>query len=87
MTELVVQLPDDLVQRAKSAGLISDQAIQELLEDAMRRQAGRRLLEMVKRIHALNLPPMSDEEIMEEVRAVRAERRAAREKAGDAGRS
>jgi hypothetical protein len=85
MTELIVQLPDDLMQRAKSAGLLSDQAIQELLEDAMRRQAGRRLLDLTKEIHALNIPPMSDDEIMEEVRAVRAERRAAREKAGDAG--
>ena len=46
MTEFMVRLPDDLAARAQSAGLLSDSAIQGLLEDAMRRQAGRRLMEM-----------------------------------------
>jgi hypothetical protein len=76
MTELVVTLPDDLARRARSAGLLSDSAIQELLEDAMRRQAGRRLLDVAERIHAAGIPPMSMEEIDAEVKVVRAERRA-----------
>ena len=42
MTELVVKLPDELAQRAKRAGLLSDDAIQQLLEDAIRHQAGKR---------------------------------------------
>ena len=79
MTELVVRLPDELAQRAKSAGLLSDSAIQELLEDAMRRQAGRQLLDIADRIHAAGIPPMSMDEIDAEVKAVRAERRARRE--------
>lgn len=77
MTELMVTLPDDLVQRARSAGLLSDSAIQRLLEDAMRREAGRKLLAIAERIQAAGIPPMSDEEIVAEVKAVRAERRAA----------
>lgn len=77
MTELVVTLPDDLAQRARSAGLLSDSAIQRLLEDAMRREAGRKLLAIAERIQAAGIPPMSDEEIVAEVKAVRAERRAA----------
>ena len=44
MTELVVKLPDELAQRARSAGLLSDSAIARLLEEAMRREAGRKLL-------------------------------------------
>ena len=38
MTELVIHLPDDLEERARTAGLLSDRAIQALLEDAMLRQ-------------------------------------------------
>lgn len=87
MTELVVRLPDELAQRAKSAGLLSDSAIQQLLEEAMRRQAGRKLLEVAERIQAAGIAPMSDEEIVAEVKAVRAERRARQAKADDAGRS
>lgn len=76
MTELVLKLPDDLAQRAKSAGLLSDSAIQQLLEDAMRRAAGRKLLEVAERVHAAGIPPMTDEEVVAEVKAVRAEQRA-----------
>ena len=75
MTELVVVLPDDLAQRARSAGLLTDGAIQRLLEDAMRREAGRRLLQVAERLHAVGVPPMSEEEIVAEVKAERAERR------------
>lgn len=83
MTELVVRLPDALAQRAQSAGLLTDSAIERLLEEAMRRQAGRRLLQVAERLHAAGVPPMSEEEIDAEVQAVRAERRA--REAGQAG--
>lgn len=76
MTELVVKLPDELAQRARSAGLLTDSAIQRLLEEAMRREAGRRLLQVAQRIHAAGIPPMTEEEIAAEVKAARAERRA-----------
>jgi post-segregation antitoxin (ccd killing protein) len=75
MTELVVKLPDELAQRAKSAGLLTDVAIQRLLEEAMRREAGRNLLAIAGRVHAAGIEPMSDEEIVAEVNAARAERR------------
>lgn len=78
MTELVVKLPDDLALRARNAGLLSDSAIQRLLEEAMRRDAGRKLLAIAERVHAAGIQPMSDDEIVAEVKAVRAERRAAK---------
>ncbi len=87
MTELVVTLPDELAQRAKSAGLLSDSAIQRLLEEAMQREAGRKMLEIAQRVQAAGIPPMTMDEIQAEVDAVRAERRARQNKAGDAGRS
>jgi len=43
----------------------------------MRREAGRKLLAIAGRIQAAGIPPMSDEEIVAEVKAARAERRAA----------
>ena len=76
MTTLKLNLPDDLAQRAQRAGLLTDTAIQKLLEDAMRRDAGRRLLGIAQQLHAANIPPMTDEEVVAEVKAVRAERRA-----------
>ena len=72
MTELVVKLPDELAQRAKSAGLLTDSAIQRLLEEAMRREAGRRLMQLAARLHAAGIEPMSEEEIVAEVKAARA---------------
>jgi hypothetical protein len=75
MTELVVKLPDDPAQRAKSAGLLTDSAIPQLLEEAMRREAGRRLLQVAERVHSTGVEPMSEEEIVAEVKAARAERR------------
>jgi hypothetical protein len=76
MTTIEISLPEDLAERAKRAGLLSDNVIQQLLEDAMRRRAGRALLDIAKRIHDDAVPPMSDDEIVAEVKAVRAERRA-----------
>ena len=87
MTELVLKLPDELAQRAKSAGLLSDSAIQRLLEEAMRREAGRKLLEVARRVQGAGIPPMTMDEIQAEVDVVRAERRARQTKADDAGRS
>lgn len=76
MTELMVKLPDELAQRAKSAGLLTDSAIQRLLEEAMRREAGQRLLQVAQRLQAAGVEPMSEDEIVAEVKAARAERRA-----------
>jgi len=76
MTTLKLNLPDELALRAQSAGFLSDAAIQKLLEEAIRRNVGYRLLEIGKRLHAANIALMSDEEVVAEVKAVRAARRA-----------
>jgi hypothetical protein len=76
MTMIEIRLPDELAQRAKSAGLLSDSAIPGLLQDAIRRQSGRLLLDVARSIHAANIPDMSDEDIVAEVKTVRTERRA-----------
>jgi post-segregation antitoxin (ccd killing protein) len=83
MTMIKITLPDELAQRAQTAGLLSDAAIQDLLEEAMRRRAGRALLDYARQFEAAGIAPMTEEEIQAEVDAVRAERRGRQ----DAGRS
>ena len=87
MTTLTIDLPDNIARAAKDAGLLTPDALAQLLKETMRRQAGRRLLEVAKHIQATGAPPMSDEEIVAEVKAVRAERRARQAKDNNAGRS
>ncbi len=86
MTRIQIELSDEVAQRAERAGLLSDTAIQRLLEDAMRRSDARALMIAARELHDADIAPMSMEEINAEVKAVRAERRAA-EAVADAGRS
>jgi hypothetical protein len=76
MMTLKLNLPDELAQRAQSAGLLTDTSIQKLLEEAIRREAGRKLLNVAQQLHDANIPPMSDEEVVSEVKAARAALRA-----------
>jgi len=76
MTTIEIELPDEVAQRAKIAGLLSATAIRQLLEDALRRRAGRALLAAARELQDAGIPPMSLQEINAEVKAFRAERRA-----------
>jgi hypothetical protein len=80
--QVTLNLPDELVARARDAGLLTVEAMQKLLEEAVRRQAGRNLLSMAERLHASGVPPMSEAQLDDLIHEVRAERRAR-----DAGRS
>jgi len=75
MTTLQITLPDDLAQKAASAGLLSAEAIEAMLREQLRRQAGDALEAMWKRGPQDELTPEIEQEIVEEVRKLRAERR------------
>jgi hypothetical protein len=76
MTTIQIDLPDATVQAARDAGLLTAQALDGLLKDAIRRrQAGDALLSIAERAAAAGIPAMSMEEINAEVKAARAERR------------
>lgn len=75
MTTFHLNLPDDLAQRAQNEGLLNDRAIGQLLEDAIRRAAGRRLLEVGRGLQQADIPAMNDDNLVAEVKAVRAARR------------
>lgn len=73
--ELKLNLPDDLAQNALSAGLLTPQAIESMLREQLRKQAGEVLRNLWARAPREELTPEIEQEIAEEVRAARAERR------------
>jgi hypothetical protein len=77
--ELTVSLPDTLANEAKAAGLLTPEAIERLLREAVRRNAVNELFEAADRLAAADIPPMTMQEIQAEVDAVR---QARRERAG-----
>lgn len=76
MTRIQIELPDATAQAARDAGLLTPQALERMLNEALRRkQAADSLLSIADRVAAAGIPPMSMEEIDAEVKAVRAARR------------
>lgn len=71
--ELTLNLPDDLAQRAKDAGLLSNEAIEKLLREQLRRQAGEELRTMLDRVQSTGTP-MTEDEVQAEIDAYRAEK-------------
>jgi hypothetical protein len=69
-------LNDAAAQAARDAGLLTPQAIERLLTDALKRkQSAQALLSIADRVAVAGIPPMSMEEINAEVKAARVERR------------
>ena len=75
MTTVQITLPDELAQKAATAGLLSPEAMEAMLRDQLRRRAGEQLQAMWRRMPLEELTPEIEQEIVEEVRKVRTERR------------
>jgi len=78
MTTIQLTLPDDLVQQATAAGLLSTEAIQAMLREQLLRRAGDSLREIHSRLPREEITPEIEQEIVEAVQAYRVERRAGR---------
>jgi len=75
MTTFQIELPDGTAQAARAAGLLTPQALDRLLTEALRRrEAANSLLSIADRVAAEGIAPMTMEEINAEIKAVRAER-------------
>lgn len=77
MTIVQITLPDQLAQEALHAGLLSQAAMEKLLREQLKawRQDG--FFAAIGRMEQVEAPPaMSPEEVAEEIRVMRAERRA-----------
>ena len=78
MATIQVTLPDDLAKKATEAGLLSADAIQEMLREQLLRRAGETLREIRSRVPREEMTAELEEEIAEAVQAYRVERRARR---------
>lgn len=75
MTTVQIDLPDELAQKAASEGLLSPEAMEAMLREQLRRRAGEALKKMWQRRSLEDLTPRIEQEIIEEVRKVRAQQR------------
>ena len=76
MTTIQIELPEATAQAAQEAGLLTSEALERLLVDAIRRrQAADSLVEIASRLASTGDAPMTMEEINAEVKAARQERR------------
>ncbi len=73
--ELKLNLPDRLAREAQAAGLLTPEALSNLLKDAMRRRAAQALLAGAECASTAGSKPLSMDEIQAEVNAVRRARR------------
>ena len=75
MTTLTIDLPDNLAEEAKKAGLLTPNAIEVILRETLRNRASKHLFTVADKLAASNFPPMTMNEIQQEVNAVRAHRK------------
>ena len=75
MTTVQITLPDELAQQATNAGLLSPEAMEAILREQLRRCAGENLRALWERLPQEALTPEIEQEIVQEVRNLRAERR------------
>ena len=75
MTTIQIELPDETAQAARKAGLLTPQAMEAMLREQLQRRSGEALKAMWQRGPRDELTPEIEQEIVEEVRKVRAELR------------
>ena len=77
MTTVQIKLPDELVQEAQQAGLLSPESLEKWLREQLKAQRVDQLFSALDRMSAVNDPAiMAPEAVAQEMAAMRAERRA-----------
>ena len=66
-----LSLPDQLRKEAEAAGLLSPKAIERLLREEIRRRRVDNLFAAADSLSALDMPALTDDEIMQEIRKTR----------------
>jgi hypothetical protein len=79
MTTVQITLPDQLVQEAQNAGLLSPELIEQWLREQLKARRTAEFLSVLDRLNAAGSEGyMSPEEVADEIAAMRAEKRASR---------
>ena len=76
--ELKLSLPDQLARQVKAAGLLTSEAMERLVREAIRKAAAQKFIELGKRLREPGGPDIAGAELESELKAVRAELREAR---------
>lgn len=76
MTTVQITLPDQLAAEAQRAGLLAPARIEQLLREQLKMQRVEDLFEAMAQADTVDEPVMTPEQVAEEIRAMRAERRA-----------
>ena len=69
--DIKLSLPETLLKDAQSAGLLSPTVIERLLQEEVRRRRVDNLFAAMDRLAAVDLLPLTDKEIAEEIRLAR----------------
>lgn len=72
--DIKLSLPEPLLKDVQAVGLLSPTVIERLLEDEVRRRRVDHLFAAMDRLAALDLQPLSEKEIAEEIRLARKSR-------------
>lgn len=72
MTNVQITLPDELARKADTAGRLSTESMEAMLREQLRRRAGEELRAMWQRGPGEALTPELEQEILADVRMVRA---------------
>jgi predicted transcriptional regulator len=76
MTTVTIKLPDELAREAEQAGLLVPESMERILRDQLKAKRVDALFAAMERMSAVDDPPyMSPEEVAEEIKKMRAERR------------
>jgi post-segregation antitoxin (ccd killing protein) len=76
--ELKLSLPDQLANQARDAGLLTSEAIERLVREAIRKAAAQRFVELGKRLRSPGGAAITEAQLEAELKDVRAELREAR---------
>lgn len=79
MTTIKVDLPKRLASEAKSAGLLEPERIAMVLEEALRKDVIEEFRSYSEKFRASGVAPLTEEEVMAEVKAAREERKRRRQ--------
>ena len=74
MTTVTLELPENVAVKAKEAGLLQTGRMSQMLERELRREALGRIADYSRRFREAGGIEMSEDEVAEEVMAMRAER-------------
>jgi hypothetical protein len=80
--EITLTLPNSLAEEAEAGGLLRSDVVERLLREEIRRRQVAGMFAAADRVAATGEPPLTADELAEEIRAARSERRARHARGG-----